>query len=197
MIPGRLLHRLATGMCSAGMRERVIDAVLADSQHEWLEARTPGSRVMALANCWSSFWVALAGCLAHDMRHDLGGFRRRVIAPAGWGVFWATVCLIMVGGRSWVRDGRVDEAELTRNIRLMSAYLPALVIAFYRNKFCQRRSWAGLAWSMGLMLAFLAGRELFSEFRFILGWAAGSCVAASWTFLVRKETDEEPAEARQ
>jgi hypothetical protein len=186
MIPGRLLHRLATTLCSAEMRERVIEAVLADSQHEWLEAGTPRSRLMALAKCWSSFWVALAGCLAHDLRHDIAGFTKRVLVPIGWTGFWVTVGLITLGGRSWVRDGRVDEAEFSRDLRLVSAYLPAVVIMLYRNKFCQRRSWAGLAWSLGLMLVFLATRELFSEFRFILGWAAGSCVAASWTFLVRK-----------
>ena len=189
MIPGRLLQRVAVALCSFDMRERVIEAVLADCQHEWLNARTPGNRLAAVAKCWLSFWAALAGCLAHDMRHDVAGFTKRVLVPVGWAGFWTTVCLIMVGGRSWVRDGRVNEAELARNVSLMSAYLPALAIWFYRNKFSQCRSWRGLFWSLGLMLAFLAGREMFSEFRFILGWAAGSCVASSWTFLVRKPAE--------
>jgi hypothetical protein len=187
MMPGRLLHRLATAWCSADMRERVVEPLLADCQHEWLGASTLGGRLSAVARCWAAFWIALAGCLAHDMRHDMDGFAKRVVAPVGMAGFWVTVFLIMVGGRSWVRDGRVDEAELSRNVRLMSAYLPALAIYFYRNKISEYRSWAGLACSIGLMIAFLAARERFSEFRFILGWAAGACVSASWTFLVKKE----------
>ena len=175
------------------MRERVVEAALADCQHDWKDAATPTGRLIAVAKCWFTVWIALAGCLAQDIRHDAAGFTRRVIVPAGWAGYWMMVCLIMAGGRSWVRDGRVDEAELARNISLMSAYLPAIAIMLYRNKFCQRRSWAGLAWSLGLMLAFLVTRELFSEFRFILGWAAGSCVAASWTFLVRKPADHDRA----
>jgi hypothetical protein len=190
MIPGRLLQRLAEALCSVDMRERVIEAVLADCQHEWLNARTPGNRVAAVAKCWLSFWAALAGCLAHDMRHDAEGSRRESSClPDG-----------RASGRpcasSWSADDRGSDWQDRRGrvrAQLMIAYFPALAIWFYRNKFSRQRSWAGLAWSLGLMLAFLAGREMFSEFRFILGWAAGSCVAASWTFLVRKETDEEPA----
>ena len=187
MIPGGALHRLASALCSAGMRERVVDALLADFQHEWRHAATTLGRLRVVVRCWSSFWIALAACLAHDVRHDIAGFTRRVVTPVAWVVFWVTVGLIMVGGRSWVRDGTVDDAEFRRNITLMSAYLPAMVIAFYRNKVSEHRSWRGLLWSIVLMGAFLAARELFSEYRFILGWAAGSCVSASWTFLVRKE----------
>lgn len=187
MIPGRVLQRLAAALCSVSMRERVVDALIADCQHEWLSADNLTGRLLVFARCWSSFWMALAGCLAHDVRYDTFGFAKRVVAPAVSVGFWAAVGLIMLGGRSWVRNGTVDPAELWRNITLMSAYLPAVVIAIYRNKKCQRRSWSGLAWSLGLMGAFLIFRDVFSEYRFILGWAAGSCVSASWTFLVKKD----------
>ena len=170
MMPGLALHRVARSLCSADMRERVIDALLADCQHEWLGAANWAGRVLALARCQVSFWMALAGCLAYDVRHDIVGFTRRV-APLAWVGFWAAIVFI----------------ELSRNITLMSAYMPALTIALYRMKRSERRSWAGLAWSLLLMVAFLAARELVSEYRFILGWAAGACVSASWTFLVRKE----------
>ena len=187
MIPGRLLHRVASSLCSADMRDRVVDALIADCQHEWRSAATPAGRSLAGARCWASFWVALPACLAHDMRHDIGGFTRRVLAPLSWSGFWCAVVIIIAGGREWVRASTMDPTELRRNLTLMSAYLPAVAIALYRNRKSARRSWSGLAWSIGLMVAFLAMREMFSEYRFILGWAAGSCVSASWTFLVRKE----------
>lgn len=169
MIPGRLLHRVATSLCSADFRERAIDALIADCQHEWVSARGRAGRVLALARCWTSFWVALAGCLAHDVRHDLVGFTKRV-APVAWVAFWAV----------WWFD------ELLRNVPMMTAYTPALVIALYRNYRSERRSWAGCASAILLMAAFLGARELLPDFRYILGWAAGACVAASWTFLVKK-----------
>ena len=182
-----MLYRLASAVCSTDMRQRVIDAFFADCQREWLDAPNAGSRLLSVARFWSSFWIALAGCLAHDVLHDLGGFTRRVLAPISWSGFWCTVILIIAGGREWVRAGTMNPAEMTRNFTLMSAYLPAVVIALYRNKTSEHRSWKGLAWSIGLMAVFLATREMFSEFRFILGWAAGSCVSASWTFLIKKE----------
>jgi len=170
MIPGRLLHRVAMAWCSADMRERVVEPLLADCQYEWLGASTLGGRLSVVARYWTAFWMALVGCLAHDVRHDIGGCAKRV-APAAWVGFWVTVLLI----------------ELPRSFRSMSVYLPALAIVAYRMKASERRSWAGLAWSVGLMAAFLAARGLFPEFRFIFEWAAGACVSASWTFLVKKE----------
>jgi hypothetical protein len=170
MMPGRLLHRVATLLCSADIRTRVIDAQIADCQYEWLSARGRTARVVTLARCWTSFWMALAGCLVRDARHDVTGFSRR-IAPVAWGAF----CVVW-----WLH-------ELTRNIQLMSVYTPAIIIWFYRNKRSERRSWAGCASAILLMAAFLALRNLLPDLRYILGWAAGSCVAASWTFLVKKQ----------
>jgi hypothetical protein len=170
MIPGRMLHRVATSLCSADFRERAIDALIADCQHEWVSARGRAGRLVVLLRCWTSFWLALAGCLAHDVRHDTAGFARK-IAPVAWGSF----CVVW-----WLY-------ELSRNFPLMSVYMPAIVIWFYRHNTSERRSWAGCAAAILFMAAFLAARELLPEFRFILGCAAGSCVAASWTFLVKKD----------
>lgn len=104
MIPGRTLHRIAKMLCSADVRERVIDALIADCQHEWLVAADFVGRVSAVARCWASFWISLAGCLAHDVRYDPFGFVKRVGAPVVSVGFWVIVGLIMIGGRSWVRD---------------------------------------------------------------------------------------------
>jgi hypothetical protein len=82
MIPGRALHRVAKTLCSANIRERVIDALIADCQHEWLTAANSVGRAAAVARCWASFWILLAGCLVHDVRHNTFGFARRVVAPA-------------------------------------------------------------------------------------------------------------------
>ena len=195
MIPGRTLHRLAAALCSDGIRERVVDALLADVQHEWLHGSTFRGRLLIVVRCWASFWFALAACLAYDIRHDIAGFTKRVLVPGARVSFWVVVWLIVLGGRSWVRDGNVESEELWRNLKLMSPYLPALAIALYRSKKSERRSWSGMAWSLGLMGAFLIFRDVFSEYRFILGWAAGSCVSASWTFLVKREPSHDPVEA--
>src|SRR5688500_15499766 len=125
MIPGRLLHRVASALCSPDMRDRVVDAFIADCQHEWRTAATTAGRSRVVARCWASFWIVLPACLAHDARHDLGGFAKRVLAPLSWSGFWCAVILIIAGGREWVRAGSMDPAELRRNLTLMSAYLPA------------------------------------------------------------------------
>ena len=170
MMPGRLLHRVATSLCSADIRTRVIDALIADCQYEWVSARSRAGRLLVLARCWTWFWIALAGGLACDVRHDMAGFARR-IAPVAWVGF-------CIGW--WLR-------ELPRNVPLMTAYTPALIVWFYRNRRSERRSWAGCASAILLMAAFLVARDLLPDFRYVLGWAAGSSVAASWTFLVKKQ----------
>lgn len=73
MIPGRLLHRVAMVLCSTDMRERVVEALLADCQNESLRAATLASRLVAVTRCWASFWVALAGGLINDARFDFSG----------------------------------------------------------------------------------------------------------------------------
>lgn len=170
MIPGRMLHRVAGLLCSADFRERAIDALIADCQHEWVSAHSRARRLMTVARCWTSFWVALVGCLAHDVRHDSAGFARR-IAPVVWSGFWVGLFLFKV----------------SQDFTMRSAYAPAFAIALYRNYRSEHRSWAGAAWVVALTAAFLGARELFPEFHSILGWAAGSCVAASWTFLIKKQ----------
>jgi hypothetical protein len=170
MIPGRILHRLATRLCSPDFRERVIDALIADCQQEWVGATGRARRVGVLARYWTSFWIALAGCLAYDVRHDLAGSARRM-APVAWIGFWAV----------WWRD------NLLRDMPLMTAYTPALIIWFYRHNKSERRSWAGFAAAILSMVALLAARDLIPAFRNILSWAAFVCLAASWTFLVKKQ----------
>ncbi|HET7158071.1 MAG TPA: hypothetical protein VFI62_03685, partial [Burkholderiales bacterium] len=81
MIPGRALHRLGHSICSPDMRERVVDAFVADFQRECVEAVTFRARASALVRGYASFWVALAGGLIHDARFDFGGFKTRVAIP--------------------------------------------------------------------------------------------------------------------
>ena len=63
MIPGRLLYRLAVVLCSADMRERVVDASFADFQHEWLDAVTLRDRLVVMARVYASL-PSLEGKLA-------------------------------------------------------------------------------------------------------------------------------------
>jgi hypothetical protein len=94
------------------MRERVIDALIADYQHEWRTAATPAGRSWVVARWWASFWIALPACLAHDMRHDIGGVAKRVLGPLSWprGRCFRSIASSSVGqlarayqhrGRSW------------------------------------------------------------------------------------------------
>jgi hypothetical protein len=113
MMPGRTLHRVAKALCSVEIRERVIDALIADCQHEWLSAANSTGRVSAVARCWASFWISLAGCLAHDVRHDIFGFARRVVAPAVCAAF-----LLFLGMSTYsLSVKRAKEAVLRENLR--------------------------------------------------------------------------------
>lgn len=56
MIPGRLLHRLATALCCPGTLERIVEPAIADLQNEY--ARSGTSPVMQRA------WILLAGYVA-------------------------------------------------------------------------------------------------------------------------------------
>ena len=48
------LYRLAVVLCSADMRERVVDASFADFQHEWLDAVTLRDRLVVMARVYAS-----------------------------------------------------------------------------------------------------------------------------------------------
>jgi hypothetical protein len=79
MIHGRTLHRFASAFCSPDMRERVIDAFVADFQREWTEAATFGRRASVIVRGYASFGIAFAGCLAHDAQRDPASFTTRVL----------------------------------------------------------------------------------------------------------------------
>src|SRR5439155_23780037 len=55
MIPGRMLHRLAKFLLPPEARERIIDAQLADFQHEWRLAGSLDQRVSVLVRGYSAF----------------------------------------------------------------------------------------------------------------------------------------------
>ena len=74
MIPGRVLRRLAGMLCSRDMCERVIDALFADFQREWIDCATSRRRASVVGCGYAGFVVTLAGCLGHDAQHDFGGF---------------------------------------------------------------------------------------------------------------------------
>jgi hypothetical protein len=108
-----MLHRVAGALCSVEIRERVIDALIADCQHEWLSAANSTTRVSAVARCWVSFWIALGVCLAHDVRHNTFGFVRRVVAPAALAGF-----LLILGMSTYsLSVKRAKEAVLRDELR--------------------------------------------------------------------------------
>ena len=92
MRPGRLLHRLSIA-CSTATRERVLEPLLADLQHEWADRRD----VPSLLSGYIAFWAALALC---STRAALAEARRppstdlAVHAAVGFGVAVAAAAIV-------------------------------------------------------------------------------------------------------
>jgi hypothetical protein len=62
MLPGDLLHRIATRSCSTTTCERVIEPLIADLQREWLAADSKTGRAAARLHGYGAFWQALFRC---------------------------------------------------------------------------------------------------------------------------------------
>jgi hypothetical protein len=96
MIPGRMLHRLASALIPPATREHVVDAQLADFQHEWTVARHDRSRVVMLVQGYFAFWCAFAWCLFGELRmqrDDLSEVSRMVGYSVAFGA--ATLALLV------------------------------------------------------------------------------------------------------
>jgi hypothetical protein len=109
MTPGRTLHRIAAALIPQETRERVIDAQLADFQHEWVDAKSAKARFAVLLRGYGAFWSSLPVCAA-------GGLRKEATRP----VLQAVITLAAVGmiaaliaaAGSWVKTGAISWSDV-------------------------------------------------------------------------------------
>jgi hypothetical protein len=84
MVPGRTLQRFARFVLPEHICDQIVDAQLADFQHEWAQASSAHARALILIRGYLAFCVLLASC-AVGMRGVAGDERRalrRVFAIA-------------------------------------------------------------------------------------------------------------------
>ena len=81
MVPGRALHRIAKFLLPPHVCDQIVDAQLADFQHEWASAPDQ-PRVLILARGYYGFWRAVLGCALHIGKMDSGDRRslNRILA---------------------------------------------------------------------------------------------------------------------
>jgi hypothetical protein len=87
MIPGRMLHRVATHVCSAKTIERVVEPAIADLQKEWASSSTadPLRRVWILLAGYCAIVKVIAIC-ALNATSPSGDERRVLVRTLGWSV---------------------------------------------------------------------------------------------------------------
>ncbi len=193
MIPGHLLHRVAVVVCSPAFCDHVVEPLLADLQHEWVEASTLRIRTSACIHGYASFWVALAGGLINDARFDFSGFKSRVAIPLAFMGLMAGLVLIGSGARSWVETGRVNWSEALEGLGWMSGLVISIVVGRYRARHAERRAVLGFTVALTLGVTFLILHRLTDETMF--RWAFLTSLNMSCPFLVRKQLHQGPAEA--
>jgi hypothetical protein len=120
MLPGALLHRIATRYCSPTTCERVIEPLIADFQREWLSADRPASRAIARIRGYTSFWQTLLLCGARATPQIL---TTRPVPFAIRGLIAVAFPLAVVFGVGWFRTGRISWSEGIREPGLVPFWL--------------------------------------------------------------------------
>lgn len=189
MIPGRALHRFASEFCSLDMRERVIDAFLADFQREWFDAATYRRRASVMLRGYASFGVALAACLAHDARNDFAGFTTRVLDRVAFPTVMLGLLLVGFGAPSWVKTGRVDWADAVRGMGSMSGLIAAILIARHRSRNADRRALPAFFLAVCLAVAIVIVQRIDPGHEIAYRWLLQASVNMSWACLVRKQQE--------
>ena len=127
MIPGRTLHRLAKLLCSEDFRHRVVEAQLADFQHEWANASGVGQRVIILARGYGAFWWALGSSVGNAWRREILALSWRDAFPFP-GVLAITIVSIMLAEK-WVRTGGFSGVRFDSiDTRLMWPMVPVTLV---------------------------------------------------------------------
>lgn len=138
MMPGRLLHRLSA-LAPRAARERVIEPLIANLQHEWTVRR----HVLPLFRGYLAFWIALAVCAARAaaaearrpphadlVAHAVTGF---VVAVAAAAIVEASIVTLTMSAYSWPESALgtrpfflLDQARVLA-LAIPLAMLPALL----------------------------------------------------------------------
>lgn len=156
MIPGRWLHRFASFWCGTATREQIVEPLLSDFQHQWIEAR--GRRVMTLLRGYLAFWQTLALCTLR------GGWHWLLTAPSRitferifvW-AYAVGIVLVIVFGFAWVRTGTLDStAGLVAIRKLIATFGPGLFLSHYwpRARRLQTRTLVLFGFASGIALGY-------------------------------------------
>jgi hypothetical protein len=197
VIPGRALHRFASAFCSPDMRERVIDAFVADFQREWFDAATFRRPASVMVRGYASFGVALVACLAHDAHNDFAGFTTRVLDRVAFPTVMLGLLLLGLSAPSWVKTGRVDWAETLRGMGWMSSLVASIFVGRYRLRRAESRSLAAFFLAVGLAVAVVIVQRINPDHQTAYQWVFHASLNMSWPFLVRKQPDRGPVDLRQ
>jgi len=108
MIPGRFLYRLARWFCSDEFRSRVVEAQLADWQHEWT-TKGAVAKGIVLARGYGAFWRGLGSGALHVLRSEILDLTWRDAFPLP-GVLATAIVLIKLA-ETWVRTGAIWSAR--------------------------------------------------------------------------------------
>jgi hypothetical protein len=153
MTPGRLLHQLARWFCSDGFRSRVVEAQLADWQHEWAMTSGAVEKGIVLARGYGAFWRALGSGALHGLRSEIFGLTWRTFALPG--VIGTTIVLFKLA-ETWVRTGAVWDLRLNEiNTLAMWTMVPIMLVGRLYPDLRGARgiaTYAGMAFASGLLL---------------------------------------------
>jgi hypothetical protein len=127
MVPGRVLHRLAKSILPRDVCDQIVDAQLADFQHEWARsARSFGMVVLAMG--YYGFWRGMIGCALEvgDVEGDRRALTRVLAVCLGVTLlsiaWWALpqVLAVNANGKSF--------AGLTRvQVRILNSWITAML----------------------------------------------------------------------
>ena len=122
MLPGSLLHRVATRYCSAATCERVIEPLIADLQREWLSADRPAQRAVARVRGYASFWQTLVLCGVQATPQMLTTWP---LPMAMRTVMMAVFCAVVVFAVGWFKTGGISWRQGIREPGLVGFWMGA------------------------------------------------------------------------
>ena len=131
MIPGRWLHRFASFWCDTTTREQIVEPLLSDLQHQWIDDSS--HRANTLLRGYLAFWQTLALCGWRAGWHSLLTAPSRITFER---IFvWAYaigIVLVIVFGFAWVRTGTLDSTAGMIAIRKLTVtFGPGLFLSHY------------------------------------------------------------------
>jgi len=152
VLPGSLLHRVATRYCSAATCERVIEPLIADLQREWLSADRPAQRAVARVRGYASFWQTLLLCGARATPQMLTTWPLPIAIRT---VVTVAYCVAVVIGVGWFKTGGISWREGIREPNLVPFWLGAVWPAWsmWRRKPVDKRPHLAVVLCVPILIA--------------------------------------------